>query len=479
MGRKTKFVFSTMIYSLLFSLCLYKNLGGITFLIYSICNVIYIRYNTALLGQKTKKDNLFAEIALVLIGLSQFLTSNEVLWFFNFVASFVLTLYIVLHQFSEDNDWSLLRNIGQIISTVFLALCDLFKPFSDYSEFKSQNREDHKKLVPIITVFVTLLVSIPIVIIIICLLSSADIVFSNLVSDTLSKIFSFDLVLFALLTLFVFLYVYALIEYLKNRRQPGEENLHTKDPLVGITLGILLDLVYVVFSIIQVFYLFIGKFEIPNGYTYAQYAREGYFQLLFVCLINVIFVIIGCHAFRTSKILKPVLSIMCLCTYVMIASSAFRMILYIRYYHFSFLRIFVLWSLVVIALCMTGLMVYIIKPEFKLFSFAFRVITVCYIVLAFSHFDYLIADWNINGGERFGETFFIDSANNPDYDYLYDLSYDAAPVLLCDENFLNDCTNSDIYIENIARNCKTNIRNFNIAKYIAYKGTKKTDFFVN
>ena len=48
---------------------------------------------------------------------------------------------------------------------------------------------------------------------------------------------------------------------------------------------------YVLFCIIQIFSLFLGKMQHPAGYTYARYAREGFFQLLFVCMINVCLVL--------------------------------------------------------------------------------------------------------------------------------------------------------------------------------------------
>ena len=40
-------------------------------------------------------------------------------------------------------------------------------------------------------------------------------------------------------------------------------------------------------------YLFGGLMQLPSGYTYARYAREGFFQLLFVCILNVIIVLLG------------------------------------------------------------------------------------------------------------------------------------------------------------------------------------------
>ena len=54
--------------------------------------------------------------------------------------------------------------------------------------------------------------------------------------------------------------------------------------------------------------------------------------------------------FRESKILKAILTIMSLCTFVMIASSAVRMIIYIRYYYLTYLRILVLWALALLTL---------------------------------------------------------------------------------------------------------------------------------
>ena len=45
------------------------------------------------------------------------------------------------------------------------------------------------------------------------------------------------------------------------------------------------------FSGIQIFGLFLGKMQLPEGYTYAQYAREGFFQLLAVSILNLILVL--------------------------------------------------------------------------------------------------------------------------------------------------------------------------------------------
>ena len=180
----------------------------------------------------------------------------------------------------------------------------------------------------------------------------------------------------------------------------------------------LLSLLYLLFSVIQIFGLFLGKMQLPEGYTYAQYAREGFFQLLAVSILNLILVLVCLSFFRESKVLKVIMTIMSLCTFIMIASSVMRMIIYIRYYYLTFLRIFVLWMLAVLFVMFIGVLINIYRESFPLFRYGVVMVTVLYLALSFSHPDYIIARVNI--------------ANAPgaDFSYLSDLSADAAPVII-------------------------------------------------
>ena len=139
--------------------------------------------------------------------------------------------------------------------------------------------------------------------------------------------------------------------------------------------------------------------------------------------------IIGLSRFKKSRVLKAVLTVLSLCTFIMIASSAMRMLIYIQYYYLTFLRIFVLWSLVVLFLLFVGVIVYIIKEDFPLFRYAMVVVTCLYIVFSFSHPDYWIAKVNLAGTKEVGSEFFKGEAYG-DYRFIADLNADAAPVLL-------------------------------------------------
>ena len=125
-----------------------------------------------------------------------------------------------------------------------------------------------------------------------------------------------------------------------------------------------------------------------------------------------------------------ILTIVSGCTFVMIASSAYRMGMYIGEYGLTFTRVFVLWALIVITLIMLGLLYQIYKKEFNLFRYATVAVSVCFLVLSFSHIDYFIAKYNLNMYEQKGFT--VDWAGGEysyaDYDYVLNLSSDAAPA---------------------------------------------------
>lgn len=125
--------------------------------------------------------------------------------------------------------------------------------------------------------------------------------------------------------------------------------------------------------------------------------------------------------------LKLILTVISGCTFIMILSSALRMIMYINRYNLTFLRIFVLWSLAVIFLLMAGVTIFIYMNKFSLFTYSCVIVTVFYICLSFSHPDYWIARYNLMPEHL---EYLDDYDIRDNQKYLRKLSADAAPVLL-------------------------------------------------
>ena len=148
---------------------------------------------------------------------------------------------------------------------------------------------------------------------------------------------------------------------------------------------------------IQVIYLFMRRGTLPEGYTYSSYAHEGFFQLVFVCLINILIVLL-CRKYSADNLaLKCILCLISACTYVLIASAAYRMFLYIDVYKLTFLRLYVLWALAVMAVVMAGIIVYLFRPGMPFARFAACVLVSLWMIFAYAKPDYLIAAYDKSG----------------------------------------------------------------------------------
>lgn len=195
------------------------------------------------------------------------------------------------------------------------------------------------------------------------------------------------------------------------------------DSSIAVTVILLITLLYLVFCGLQLMYLFSnGLFALPEGYTFAEYARRGFFELLAVAMINVVLMLIATAYFEESKFLRRLLTLMTICTYIMIGSAAYRMLLYIGAYHLTFLRLFVLLALVILSLILAGVIIAVYRKSFPLFRYCVAVITVCYLAFAFSKPDYYIASYL----EEHKDVLTSEEA----VFLTQDLSLDAAPIVL-------------------------------------------------
>jgi Domain of unknown function (DUF4173) len=110
---------------------------------------------------------------------------------------------------------------------------------------------------------------------------------------------------------------------------------------------LLIDLLFGSFVLVQIAVLFGGRDHVLNtaGLTYAEYARQGFFQLIVVALLTLGVV---AAAVRFSRVevsdrrwMKTLLGLLCLFTLVILASALTRMNLYQETYGFTRLRLLV------------------------------------------------------------------------------------------------------------------------------------------
>lgn len=478
----------TALYALFYTFCLYRNTSGITYPFFVAGTLCYFYLCIRKSGVPWKRESGFYLISLILLGISVCLTDNEYINILTGFGIIFLFLSLVIHQYVNDEKWNFSKYLYVIFQIMIETVACMGHPVSDGNAW-FREREKTGRLGKGRYVILGIVILIPLLVLILALLASADAVFLDLFRQLFRFVNIWNCIGISLMIICVFFVFYSFIAML-NKHLITEECVEKRnqEPVLAITVTSVLAIVYLVFCGIQVVYLFFGKGGLPAGYTYAAYARQGFFQLLAVCLINLVIVLTCLAFFRESKVLKVILTVISLCTYIMVASSAYRMLLYIRVKHLTFLRVLVLWGLIVIALILAGIIVSVFRQNFRLFRYITVVVTVCYIFLAFMRPDYWIASYNMNfvDREETGEALTTEQSTDTgiwecreydDFRYLSGLSADAAPVLLSAENysFLTETASTgygtnwmDSFYRKVSEKAeKCGIRTFNFSRYTA------------
>ncbi len=467
------FGIASAVYAVFYTFCMYRNYSGITLPFFIAGSLLFGFLCMQKLEISVKKDALFYVIGLMLLSISSFCTDDGTILFFNRAGIFLLLICLCIHQFYEDKEWDFGKYFCAVFQTIFGTVGSIARPFVDWIAWRKQSekKENSKGLY----ILLGLSIAGPLILLVGILLLSSDYVIWDMFCkafENIQLIHVFDMLFIPMTFICMFFAAYGIIAYLSKKKICQEvRDKRCCEPVVMITITGLLSVIYVFYSLIQILYLFIGKMSLPEGYSYAEYAREGFFQLLLVCIFNLVLVLISIRYFKKSKVLKIILTIISACTYIMLASSALRMIMYIRFYYLTFQRILVLWTLAVLFILLTGLTVTIFIERFPLFRYSILVVTVCYLILSFAHPDYWIAKINTqNIGQVRNE--FFEGEPYEDYHYLDSLSLDAASVV----KPIFEARKSEYTIAESrwmlrydVKQEQTDWRKFNLSRYLASK----------
>ncbi len=283
-----------------------------------------------------------------------------------------------------------------------------------------------------------LLLALPILLVFASLLASADLVFS----DKLNSFFEqFDLqriLEYTTRLILIPFYAYLLAgvflhagEHSRDEKLIGEEK-PVMAPFLGFTeTGVVLGsvaLLFLSFVIIQFRYFFGGEANIGvTGYTYSEYARRGFNELLAVAIISLLMVLgfgaITKRETATHKRIYSGLSVIIVAQVIVILVSSFQRITLANYWHgYSRLRLYPQVFLVWLgALFVTVVLLEIIRRE-RFFALAALLASLGFAAsLSLLNVDALIVRHNVLRavlGRHFNVT------------HLAMLSSDAVPALV-------------------------------------------------
>ena len=231
--------------------------------------------------------------------------------------------------------------------------------------------------------------------VIVFLLVKADDYFSAFISSIFQDVADFNPNYILILVASFILTFSILINLLKNKdTKMSEIKVHNYDKTIIITFLSMVNSVFVLFIISEISRLTNNFLQIPIEYTYSSYAREGFFQLLFVTVIN--YAILMFLLYKTTMVrekwVKWLLFLLASFSIILIFNSYYRMFLYINHYGLTVLRLQVVLFLLM-ELIIFILMISRIFDKFKKRNaFTYFVIIISIYIANL----YLCNDWLVN-----------------------------------------------------------------------------------
>lgn len=426
----------------------------------------------------SKKAKLLI-IPIILLASTYFIYNNKFFYVVNIIAIVLLIAYMIYRMFNEEVKCGM-ELIKNTIGVYFSPLGFLEKTFDrlseSFAERKSmkKKKQDSQKMVKIAK---AIGITLPILIIVLILLSSADEIFGSIFKEIekglwkiIIEINIINLISRILFAIIITIYLLTFFNYLIKKYKKQESNVKkAKVPKDNFTIKVILgtlNLVYLIFCIIQVKSLFMGKVE-----NYANYARQGFFQLMLVSLINLITILIAKKSEnegekRGNIYINTMSIIMIVFTLIILLSSAMRMNYYESAYGFTLLRLLVYCTLFTEVLLLIPTIAYVLNAKFNLPKVYFTIIIIVYVCMNFANFDALIAKRNVT---RFVKTGKID------VEYLTEKTSTDAVKQILDLLKMQEIKGKDRddlarYIDKLSKkleNEKMDFRDFNLSKIYA------------
>jgi len=282
-------------------------------------------------------------------------------------------------------------------------------------------------------VLIGLLIGLPLLGIITSLLMSADAVFEELVQRLPQFIFELNLegVLRTVAVLIFTALFFGILQVLRiNRQTPIQEKNDEVNGAISwngvtaVTILVLLNAVYALFTAIQFTYFFSDGLQ--EGYTYAEYARRGFFELIIVTLINWT-ILICClklvrdQGTKMKLVLKLMNSLLVIFSGVMLVSAYQRLSMYEAAYGFTMERILAHAFMIFLIVIFAYTLIRVWRERLALMHFYLIAGLLFYTALNVMHIEQIIVDENLERYEKTGKI---------DIDYLNALSYTGAGGLI-------------------------------------------------
>lgn len=370
-------------------------------------------------------------IALIIFfALMPVIRDNEFLTFLNLCATFGL-LMLLAHELTGVLAF-LMRLIDYLLLITLVPLRMLGRAASAIALIgRVQSHVKHRDMW--LRVSKGLIIAAPVLVIFGILFSHADLAFSQFIKGFVNITISERMMQHIVLLIFAFAAALSFLSYIFFPKQVEPESAHkgsiaATQPDRGIEVMVFLGLIFALFLMFigfQITYLFGGEASVASaGFTYAEYARRGFWELLVVAMLSLLALLAsekyaGIESKRDRRFLIPAI-ILIVEVGIIIASAFKRLSLYIDAYGMTMPRFYAAGFIILLSALFILLAVKFIKSKSEQF-FAFGAllsIATFLIAVNFANPDSFIAKFNLNQYIKTGKI---------DVVYAGQLSADAEP----------------------------------------------------
>ncbi len=386
------------------------------------------------------RRNLWLLTPLMFFASMVFVRANPFVTFLNVVGSLAL-LGLIAHFYAAGHPQQL-GLIGYPIVLLRTGGNALVRPaplVSTSMNLEAARQRGSRSLLPVIR---GLLLALPVLVIFTGLLASADLVFADYLEDLFSLEILPDLLELlwrGIIVLGAAWFLAGGLAYALGRSHASDDQGALEKALGSLvqvirlgfievaTLLISVDLLFLVFVWIQFAYLFGGQANITiEGYTYSEYARRGFFELVAVSVLT-LGLILGLRWLarretrRQAQVFDALSSLMVGLVLVILASGFQRLRLYEAAYGYTQLRLYSHVFMVWLAVAFVWFLVTLWRRPDRFAIGAFVAALGFLVTLNAINPDAFIAGHNL---ARYGATGKLDAH------YLTRMSEDAVPVLV-------------------------------------------------
>ena len=409
----------------LFEIFVWDRQPGLGFLFYIILALAGFISITVINKQFRQPKALFLLIPILVLCLDIFVYNNLIITVFArpLVLVFMI-LFAILSTYdnTQKHQFSLLKI--PFFGNAFLMFSKIGHVFQDLFVWRESKTKLYRKIA------LGILIALPLLYFFTVLFLSADKVFA----ESLSNFFKFsldeDLVARIIRTLFLSVFLACLFYVTCGKEHVLGEKVVSVKKLDSVVAGVVLFLINTLFALFvffQIKYLFgNAEFVLKSGKTFAEYARSGFFELVWVLVLAslVVFVVYRSLVYhRQHWIIKLLLFLLAAQVFVVAMSALKRMNLYQSEYGFTIERLYAEWFIYFVCfLLATTVVGLLLRLQFRNLFYAFLIIGIIAITTVCSlNVDFLIAKKNISLA--------IAQNKELDVDYLSGLSVDVAPAM--------------------------------------------------